>query len=105
MSFFRQNNPRLLISRLAGRYKDKNMKKTLRNPERYKGHWTHPINDKSTYQVIGATITPTFPGAWHLLEIQFEGGKKFMKASPSERGAKQIFAYQCSGGSKWDYSS
>lgn len=38
---------------------------------------------------------------WYDLKIVFEDGHIFEDSSASIRGCKQIFAFQCSAGSKW----
>lgn len=76
---------------------------SLVEPSKYSGYSKHPSADNTIRKVSGATITPikTSTTGWVTLEIMFEDGERFSGASPSARGAKQMFAFQCSNGSKW----
>ena len=73
----------------------------LLNPEKYKGFYTHPCKEKTIYCVVSASIKPDHMTSCYLLSIYFENGKHFFTWSPSIKGAKQCFAFQCSKGSKW----
>lgn len=78
-------------------------KLTLLNPEKYKGNSSHPSLDKVIRQVSKATIErDTHLMCWYILIIEFEDGKVYRDSSGSIRGCKQIFAFQCKAGSKWD---
>ena len=76
---------------------------SLVEPSKYSGYSKHPSADNTIRKVRGATITPikTSTTGWVTLEINFEDGERFSGASPSARGAKQMFAFQCSKGSIW----
>lgn len=81
---------------------DRGDKLLLLNPEKYKGYACHPVEDKTIRQVLSATITrATYMNSWYNIEIIFEGGHVFGSSSSSIKGCKQIFAFQCSAGSKW----
>ena len=74
----------------------------LLEPRDYKGFCKHPIIDNTKRVVVKATITPSdCPKSWFELQIYFEDGEYFYTSSPSVRGAKQCFAFQCGAGSKW----
>lgn len=75
----------------------------LLNPEKYKGYACHPTEDKTVRQVLSATITrATDMNCWYDIEIVFEGDHVFESSSATIKGCKQIFAFQCSAGSKWE---
>lgn len=75
----------------------------LLNPEKYKGYACHPTEDKTIRRVLNATITRvTYMNHWYNIEIVFEGDHVFESSSATIRGCKQIFAFQCSAGSKWE---
>lgn len=74
----------------------------LLNPDKYKGYACHPTEDKAIRWVLNATITRcTYMSNWYNIEIIFEEGRVFSSSSSSIKGCKQIFAFQCSAGSKW----
>jgi len=74
----------------------------LKNPEKYQGFAKHPTEDKTIRKVVKATITKCkHLSSWYDLKIEFEGGFIFLNSSGSIRGCKQMFAFQCSAGSKW----
>ncbi|MFT0294379.1 hypothetical protein [Bacteroides thetaiotaomicron] len=74
----------------------------LLTPEKYKGYACHPAEDRTTRQVVNATIERCADmNHWYDLKIVFEDGHIFEDSSASIRGCKQIFAFQCSAGSKW----
>lgn len=76
---------------------------TLIAPNEYKGYAAHPTLDKTIRQVIKATITRcTHLSCWYDLKIEFENYKIFTSSSGSIKGCKQIFAFQCKAGSKWE---
>lgn len=74
----------------------------LKNPENYKGYWCHPTQDNNIYQVLKAEISEPQRHGWVRIQIWFEKDKHFSTHSPSIRGAKQFFAFQCKSGSKWE---
>lgn len=82
---------------------DRGDKLLLLNPRQYKGYACHPTEDKTIRRVLNATITRyTYRSSWYNIEIVFEEGHVFSSSSSSIKGCKQIFAFQCSAGSKWE---
>lgn len=75
----------------------------LINPSQYNGHSKHPAEDGTVRIVKSASIIPCAHSktGWVDIYIYFEDGQRFYSASPSVRGAKQIFAFQCQSGAKW----
>lgn len=75
----------------------------LLNPENYKGYACHPAEDKTIRKVLRAFIErDTHLNHWFSLEIEFEEEHIFHSSSATVKGCKQIFAVQCSAGSKWE---
>ncbi len=74
----------------------------LIQPETYKGYCAHPTADNTRRPVIEAMIKRSYRSGGYDLEIFFTEGKSFYRWSPSVRGAKQCFAFQCRAGSKWE---
>ncbi len=77
---------------------------SLVDAERFEGFSKHPAADNTVRKVKEATIKPIEYSStgWVYLEIQFNDGERFIGSSPSVRGAKQMFAFQCRKGSKWE---
>lgn len=82
----------------------KGEKLTLLNPEKYRGYASHPTEDKTIRQVLSASIErDTYLNNWYFIEIVFEGEHIFESASCTIKGCKQMFAFQCSAGSNWEF--
>lgn len=77
---------------------------SLVGAEQFEGFSKHPAEDNIVRKVKEATIKPIEHSStgWVNLEIIFNDGERFSGSSPSVRGAKQMFAFQCRKGSKWE---
>lgn len=76
----------------------------LNDAENYTGYSEHPVIDATVRKVVKADISPCETlgdNGWVMLRIYFEDGVRFSASSPSIKGAKQKFAFQCRKGAKW----